>query len=112
MGGGYGRVHGRIMVTRTFQTKRDIRYIICRNFSRRWFLARNFLAYVKIKKHSTQKNPSLPQGVCSGLMAVAIDDSPVAAPKRHVPVVDVLDDGSMALGGHHWSCLPFSGANE
>ena len=64
-GGGYGRVHGRIMVTRTFQTKRDKRYIICRKFSRRWFLARNFLAYIQSTKHLTQK--SIPR--CPGAFA-------------------------------------------
>ena len=105
---GHGWAHGRILVTRTFQNKRDKRYIICKSFLRRWFLARNFLAYVQSTKHLTQKkHPSLPRRVCSGLIAIAIDSSAVAAPKRYLPVTDVSNDGSMALGGRCWLCLPF-----
>jgi len=44
-------------------------------------------------------------------MAIAIENSAVAAPKRYAPVTDVSNDGSMALGGRGWLCLPFSGAN-
>ena len=65
MGGVHGRVHGRILVTRTFRNTRDKRYIICRIFSRRWFLARNFLAYIQSTKHLTQK--SIPR--CPGAFA-------------------------------------------
>ena len=53
----------------------------------------------KIENIWLKKHPSLPQGVWSGLAAIAIEDSIMAPPKRHVPVADVLGDESMALGG-------------
>ena len=63
------------------------------------------------KTFDTKKQASPPWGVCWGLEAIAIPIAQWQPPKRHGPVADVLDDGSMALGGRHWSCLPFLEAN-